>query len=253
MPIPTSHIIGAPIRIFCCGGHHFNWTCNNDHEWRLYGFHNRRLFNSVEYLSINSVVWSGVIYRQRKFSYMSLRHNFSKPLQVRELFLYQWFSSNGFYSQLQNPTAIADSAAQGIYRLCSFVKRLHEFTTANGNCCCTPEPYVTIGPDITVCINGPLYFVTASGNYPLYTWMAGSFGQQHVAGATGLYWVMVTDSLGCRGYDSAHRVIRCGPQAQNIFTPNGDESMIIQLRRRTISFHAMQNLQQVWHFDLRVE
>jgi len=137
---------------------------------------------------------------------------------------YEWYGlTNGYYSSLQNPTAIANAAMMDSYMVVGH--------SANGcgsvqplivNVVVHPEPSVSIGPDTLVCATPPFY-LTASGNYPLYTWEDNSTGQQHATIQTGTYWVMVTDSQGCRGYDSAYiEVIRCDPERQNLFTPNND-------------------------------
>lgn len=137
---------------------------------------------------------------------------------------YEWYGLfNSYYSNQQNPTAIADSSMTGMYTVIAH--------SANGcmslqpqsvNVVVLPEPQVSIGPDTIVCMV-PVYIVNASGNYPSYVWHDNTPGQQYPAQQTGLYTVMVTDSNGCHGYDSAYiEVIRCGPQAMNIFTPNND-------------------------------
>lgn len=137
---------------------------------------------------------------------------------------YEWFGLfNGFYSQLQNPTVTANASTSGPYYVVAYTADgCASLQPQNVNVVVYPEPYVNIGPDTMVCFSPP-YYLAASGNYSSYTWMDNTTGNQHIADQTGLYWVMVMDSIGCRGYDSAYiEVIRCGPQQQNIFTPNGD-------------------------------
>jgi gliding motility-associated-like protein len=136
---------------------------------------------------------------------------------------YEWFGPNGFYSSQQNTTAIADPTTAGTYSVlghdafgCASLQPQTVTVVVH------PSPIVSIGPDTLVCAV-PQYIITASGNYPSYTWHDNSTGPQIAATQTGLYWVMVVDSQGCRGYDSAYvEVIRCDPERQNIFTPNND-------------------------------
>lgn len=137
---------------------------------------------------------------------------------------YGWYGlTNGFNSQLQNPTVVANSSMAGQY----------EVTAYGSNGCASlqpqvvtvsvyPEPTVSIGPDTTVCAVPP-YSLTPAGNYTSYLWEDNSTSPQHLALQTGMYTVMITDSNGCRGFDTAYiEVIRCSPQNQNVFTPNGD-------------------------------
>ena len=136
---------------------------------------------------------------------------------------YEWYGPNGLFSTLQNPTVVADPSMAGTYDVYAHdAYGCASLQPQSVTVLMHPSPVVSIGPDTMVCAMPP-YFLTASGNYPLYTWMDNTNGNQHITLSTGFYSVMVTDSNGCRGYDTAYiEVVRCSPQAINVFTPNGD-------------------------------
>lgn len=137
---------------------------------------------------------------------------------------YEWNGlANGFYSQLQNPTVPADTTMTGQYEVTAYtVYGCASLQPQVVSVYVYPAPEVNIGPDTTVCASPP-YVLSAVGNYSSYLWEDNSTNQQHLALMTGMYTLMVTDSNGCRGFDTAYiEVIRCSPQNQNVFTPNGD-------------------------------
>ncbi len=63
----------------------------------------------------------------------------------------------------------------------------------------------------------------AGAGFASYAWHDGTTDRFNTIGPEGLYWVMVTDSLGCTGSDSVP-VKRCSGNifVPNAFTPNGD-------------------------------
>lgn len=63
------------------------------------------------------------------------------------------------------------------------------------------EPYVSFGPDTTVCSEDTITF-DAGGGYINYLWQDASTNQTFTTNNSGLYWVIIEDSIGCSGYDS---------------------------------------------------
>lgn len=87
-----------------------------------------------------------------------------------------------------------------------------------------PKPYVDLGPDTSYCIPGPAITLTVS-SYPILLWQNNSTSNfLNTNYITGLYWVNVTDSNGCKNSDSVYiQFIECDDfVVPEIFTPNDD-------------------------------
>jgi large repetitive protein len=83
-------------------------------------------------------------------------------------------------------------------------------------------PYTSLGADTMICERNPIV-LQPTGTFVSYVWQDNTTNTTMIAGTTGFYSVMVTDSNGCSYTDSIYvTVIECDPQAGNVFTPNGD-------------------------------
>ena len=65
------------------------------------------------------------------------------------------------------------------------------------------SPTVNLGDDTTLCANSTLQ-LNASGNFVNIVWQNHSTGSTYVVHHSGLYYVTVTDSFGCKASDSIH-------------------------------------------------
>jgi len=72
-----------------------------------------------------------------------------------------------------------------------------------------PNPVVNLGNDTTIC---GFLMLNAGPAFANYSWSGGTSNTQYLtASSTGLYTVVVTDSLGCVGIDSIHVIVQPGP------------------------------------------
>jgi len=67
----------------------------------------------------------------------------------------------------------------------------------------SPQPKVTLGPDQFICPNSQITFDAGSG-FLSYQWSTGQASQTIQVADTGTYWVRVSNSSSCAGYDTIH-------------------------------------------------
>ncbi|MCB9235686.1 MAG: gliding motility-associated C-terminal domain-containing protein [Bacteroidia bacterium] len=73
-----------------------------------------------------------------------------------------------------------------------------------------PNPVVSLGPDLDSCTNGSLLLDPGS-QFVTYQWQDNSTSQTFTAGATGTYYVTITDTHGCLGADTVNVTLHALP------------------------------------------
>ena len=122
-------------------------------------------------------------------------------------YAYTWTSDPpGFSSLLQSPTVTPTENTT------YFVEATDGVNTGTGQVTVSVHelPVVTLGPDTTIC-NWQVYIFDAGPGYSTYEWQDGSSGQTFVATESGLYWVEVTNGIGCADNDSAMLTVKQAP------------------------------------------
>ena len=102
-------------------------------------------------------------------------------------------------------------------------------------------PVVSIGPDTEICI-GEEHIFDAGNGYASYEWQDGSDGTSFTASETGIYWVEVSNSVGCFTRDSAMLIVKqlpiqpakpAGPSMLDLY--NGNASVYLTSEQVGIS------------------
>jgi gliding motility-associated-like protein len=90
----------------------------------------------------------------------------------------------------------------------------------------TLSPKIDIGKDTTICLRSPIA-IYPDNNFAIYEWDNGLSEKVRYVEDAGTYFLKVTDSYGCHGFDSI--VIKTDPNKRtnkiyfpNAFSPNGD-------------------------------
>jgi len=137
---------------------------------------------------------------------------------------YEWHGPNGYFSESQfpifNAARLRDS---GRYEVVGIVSGCATFpATQIVNVQATPVP--DLGPDTLICSREDLSIVLDPGDFSTYLWQDFSRPSVYEAIEEGIFWVEVTDELGCEGSDTLILREQC-PTAlfvPNVFTPNDD-------------------------------
>lgn len=84
-----------------------------------------------------------------------------------------------------------------------------------------PLPIADLGNDSTLCPGDTAFF--SPGDFSTYLWQDGFTGPVYAATQAGIYYVQITDSVGCRANDQVE-VVACEPDlfVPTAFSPNGD-------------------------------
>ena len=84
-----------------------------------------------------------------------------------------------------------------------------------------PIPYVDIGNDQSICNTGDTIVLDAGNNWTSYLWSDSSINQTLIVYSSGLYSVVVTDSLGCQGNDYVNITSDSLPTSSFTYSING--------------------------------
>ena len=135
---------------------------------------------------------------------------------------YEWTGPNGYFSEeqfpiLQNPdpTFTGDYEVIGIISGCATFPK-EQFVEI------WPTPLTALGNDTTICDGGPIHL--HAGFYSEYLWQDGSKEMGFDVQEPGLYYVTITNFLGCVNTDSILISPYCPPTlfVPTAFTPNDD-------------------------------
>ena len=86
----------------------------------------------------------------------------------------------------------------------------------------TPDPVVKLTDKPYLCV-GEVSILDAGPGYAAYLWQNGSTGRYFDVFGEGIYYVTVTDTLGCKGSDTARiKVCDAAFYVPDAFSPNGD-------------------------------
>ena len=88
----------------------------------------------------------------------------------------------------------------------------------------TAVQHAYLGPDTSICPGNNQTITLNAGTFVAYFWQDSSTKQYFAVTDSGTYWVIVTDSNGCKSADSIVVAEKCSTvfAVPNAFTPNGD-------------------------------
>ena len=135
---------------------------------------------------------------------------------------YEWRGPNDYYSERQFPILQSpDPTYTGPYEVIGIISGCATFPK-DQFVEIRPSPVVDLGNDTTICDEGPIYL--HAGTYVNYLWQDGSTTQEFTVQEEGLYYVRITDDLGCENADTVLIRPFCPPAlfVPTAFTPNDD-------------------------------
>lgn len=141
--------------------------------------------------------------------------------------IYEWFVDGVSVQQGTNPVYVSDLLEPNRTVTCTLTSSLYclsanPVTSPPYIIQLAPAPVVNLSNDPYLCAGVPVQ-LDAGPYFTSYLWQDGSTDRYLTARDEGVYWVQVTDTLGCEGSDTV-AMIPCSLQIfiPNAFTPNED-------------------------------
>ncbi|MEI7662262.1 MAG: gliding motility-associated C-terminal domain-containing protein [Bacteroidota bacterium] len=141
--------------------------------------------------------------------------------------VYEWFVDGSLVQQGSSPVYLTSTLLPGKPVKCQLTSSLScvaqkTVSSLPITMLTAPYPRVVLSEKEFLC-SGTVTLLDAGGNYITYTWQDGSMTRYMNIGKEGVYWVVVSDSLGCSASDSV-LVKKCSGNlfVPGAFTPNGD-------------------------------
>ncbi|MDZ4663570.1 MAG: gliding motility-associated C-terminal domain-containing protein [Bacteroidota bacterium] len=137
---------------------------------------------------------------------------------------YSWSGPNNFTSNqasfIISPLSMASAGVYAFYASNNGCLSSVNSLTLN----VVPKPWVNLGPDSSYCLPGPAITLTVN-SFPYILWQNNSTANScNTNSISGLYWVNVIDSNGCKNSDSVYvQYIECDDfVVPQVFIPNDD-------------------------------